>query len=231
MASSESHNGAAYDAFGESFARSRKGMSWEEFAPLCSRLREAFPCPRILDVGCGSGRLLDALGKEFPEGFEYFGVDASRVLVSVAKKEYPGRPFAVGDMRDLGSVPELASERFDAVFAVASFHHLLTESDRRTALDSFASVLVPGGLLLMTNWNLLSESNMSKYAKFRDAEGVFRIPFSGKPRAYFAFDRASLECELKRAGWDVLEFSENERNLATVARFRGAGYFESVLPR
>lgn len=71
----------------------------------------------------------------------------------------------------------------------------------------------------MTNWNLLSVSNLSKYGKHRDSDGVFRIPFSGKPRAYFAFEESGLNGELSAAGWEILDSSVNERNLATVARF------------
>ena len=73
----------------------------------------------------------------------------------------------------------------------------------------------------MTNWNLLSSSNLAKYGRYRDSDGIFRIPFSGKPRAYFAFEESGLNEELRAAGWEILESSANERNLATVARFRG----------
>lgn len=73
----------------------------------------------------------------------------------------------------------------------------------------------------MTNWNLLSSSNMAKYGKYRDSDGIFGIPFSGTPRAYFAFEQSELEGELRAAGWEILESFVNERNLATVARFRG----------
>ncbi len=73
----------------------------------------------------------------------------------------------------------------------------------------------------MTNWNLLSTSNLAKYGEHRDPDGIFRIPFSGKPRAYFAFEEAGLNQELRAAGWETLESRVNERNLATVARFLG----------
>lgn len=73
----------------------------------------------------------------------------------------------------------------------------------------------------MTNWNLLSTSNLAKYGQYRDSAGIFRIPFSGKPRAYFAFEESELNGELRSAGWEILESSVNERNLAIVARFPG----------
>lgn len=76
-------------------------------------------------------------------------------------------------------------------------------------------------MLFMTNWNLLSTSNLAKYGEYRDTGDIFRIPFSGKPRAYFAFEESGLNEELRNAGWEILESRVNERNLATVARFLG----------
>ena len=62
--------------------------------------------------------------------------------MNVAKTDHPSKTFAVADMREVSKSPETCAEiPFDAVFAVASFHHLLTVSDRAKALQEFASVL------------------------------------------------------------------------------------------
>lgn len=210
-----------YDAFGESFSRSRKGMGWDEIRTFCETLGKTVSKPNVLDVGSGSGRLIGQLSETFAD-FRYLGADSSRVLVSVAKKEFPEREFLLADMRDVANVAAIQSSApFDALFAVASFHHLLTVEDRRKTLDGFARLLSPSGSLFMTNWNLLSESNMAKYGERRREDGVFEILFSGKPRTYYAFTEAVLRKEFELAGWEISEFSQNERNLATVAKFRG----------
>lgn len=130
-----------YDAFGEAFARTRKGMGWQEVDRFCERLKHRASNPNVLDVGCGSGRLLEQLDVHFSD-FRYVGTDSSRVLINVAAKDFPNRTFAVADMREVASHPKVRSDApFDAVFAVASFHHLLTASDRAVALREFASVL------------------------------------------------------------------------------------------
>lgn len=47
-------------------------------------------------------------------------------------------------MREVADHPKVRADApFDAVFAVASFHHLLSVSDRAAALKQFASVLTP----------------------------------------------------------------------------------------
>lgn len=43
-----------YDAFGASFARTRKGMEWQEVDRFCELLKSRNPTPNVLDVGCGS---------------------------------------------------------------------------------------------------------------------------------------------------------------------------------
>ena len=40
-----------YDAFGEAFAKTRKGMGWPEVEYFVSRLKTV-PNFRVLDVGC-----------------------------------------------------------------------------------------------------------------------------------------------------------------------------------
>ncbi|MFZ3232968.1 MAG: class I SAM-dependent methyltransferase [Patescibacteria group bacterium] len=132
-----------YDAFGKAFARTRKGMGWQEVDLFCERLKIRNPKPNVLDVGCGSGRLLEQLSVHFSD-FRYVGTDSSRVLVNVASKDFPNRTFALADMREVTNHPKVRADApFDAVFAVASFHHLLTVSDRVAALKEFSSVLAP----------------------------------------------------------------------------------------
>lgn len=57
------------------------------------------PSDNILDVGCAYGRLIDLM----PDGWsgKYLGIDVSLDFIEFARKTYPGRAFAVCDLRDL----------------------------------------------------------------------------------------------------------------------------------
>ncbi len=102
--------------------------------------------------------------------FEYVGFDSSSVLLNSAKKDFPDGKFVLADMRSAADFDEITGNGpYHAVVAIASFHHLLTEEDRSKALSEFRKVLLPNGLFLMTGWNLLSTSNSSKYARYREA--------------------------------------------------------------
>jgi hypothetical protein len=71
------------------------------------------------------------------------------------------------DMRDIGTI--FSAPLFEAIFFIASFHHLETFEERLKVLEQTKKVLVPGGKIYMTNWHLLSDQNQ-KYllSKKRD---------------------------------------------------------------
>ncbi len=69
---------------------------------------------RVLDVGCGSGELTQALASA---GAEVVGVDASSEMIAQARAKYPRLALAVKDGQELGYEAE-----FDAVFSNAALH-------------------------------------------------------------------------------------------------------------
>ena len=68
----------------------------------------------VLDLGCGNGALSKTLQDK---GFVVKGIDASRELLDIAKKSYPGIEFIQADAADF-SLPEPV----DVVFSNAVFH-------------------------------------------------------------------------------------------------------------
>jgi len=55
----------SYDAFAETFSRSRKDLHWSEIDSIVDFMREYFgDIPySLLDVGCGNGRLVETLDR------------------------------------------------------------------------------------------------------------------------------------------------------------------------
>src|SRR3989338_5509558 len=102
-----------YDAMAVGFSKSRV-FPWGDFEVFFPYYRKNF---RVLDLGCGNGRLLTFLDKQ---GYEsYLGLDQSQELLKLAFKEHPGNRFVFDDMTE-----KLPAEKFDALFAIASFHHV-----------------------------------------------------------------------------------------------------------
>lgn len=101
---------------------------------------------RVLDFGCGSGRLLVGW-HALAGGHTLAGCDINAELVDWARAHLP--PGI--DLRVSLPLPPLpyADASFDTVFAVSVFTHLALDSQRRW-VDELRRILKPGGALLVT---------------------------------------------------------------------------------
>jgi SAM-dependent methyltransferase len=70
---------------------------------IIARLMAPSPNDRIVDVGCGTGGTVAALGRRW----SCLGLDGSALAIDFAKAKYPGQEFRLGrmpdDLRDLAS--------------------------------------------------------------------------------------------------------------------------------
>jgi trans-aconitate methyltransferase len=89
---------------------------------------------RVLDLGCGTGLLLDQLAAN---GALVTGMDASPSMIEKARAAYPAYPLHVGDARDF-SFPA----PFHLVFSNATLHWIPEAAD---VARSVARALRPGG--------------------------------------------------------------------------------------
>jgi SAM-dependent methyltransferase len=103
----------------------------------------------ILELGCGTGRLLIPLAQD---GFQVTGIDSSADMLARAEQRLSAAGFDEValhrlDMRALGGLP---AHHFRMVFcAVNSFLHLETRADQLTALQSAQRVLHHDGLFVI----------------------------------------------------------------------------------
>ncbi|MGZ3217031.1 class I SAM-dependent methyltransferase [Paracoccus sp. T5] len=73
---------------------------------LARAARAAGPDPVILDLGCGTGSTLRALGPHLPDHAHWHLVDNDPTLLEIARTEAPGRSTSHGlDLRDLEALP------------------------------------------------------------------------------------------------------------------------------
>jgi len=90
----------------------------------------------VLDLGCGTGHLTDAIRER---GATTVGIDQSESMVAEAREGFPDCEFIHADAR--GYDPNRA---FDAVFSNAALHWI-PEADQDTLLETVADSLVDGG--------------------------------------------------------------------------------------
>ncbi|HLD31414.1 MAG TPA: class I SAM-dependent methyltransferase [Patescibacteria group bacterium] len=190
---------SVYNAFAEEFAQTRdyRPSFWNVF------LSYVPVNARVLDIGCGNGRLYQVLAQK---QVTYVGLDNSQELLKIAAKENPAAQFLNGDMREL----PFSNEEFDTIFCLAAFHHLDNNQDRIKVLQGIRRILRPAGHLIMTNWNLGSQ-----WAKAQVEKGKYRswgfhdfvVPWQDTQgnvlgeRYYHGFDFPELEKLFRAAGW------------------------------
>ena len=95
----------------------------------------------VLDAGCGSGRVTEALIERVPRG-QVIGVDGSPGMIAAARKRLGDRAELI--LADLLAL-DLAGRRVDAVFSSAVFHWV---SDHDALFARLHAVLRPGGRLV-----------------------------------------------------------------------------------
>jgi SAM-dependent methyltransferase len=124
------------------------------------RYREAL-CGRVLELGCGGGRLSGYL---LDLAREFHGLDISPLMVAHCSHVHPGGTFELGDLRDLSSYP---SGSLDVVFAAFNVLDVLDDGERGRVLKDIHRILADGGLLMMSSHNLAHAPSIPKPTSLR----------------------------------------------------------------
>jgi ubiquinone/menaquinone biosynthesis C-methylase UbiE len=103
------------------------------------------PYQRMLDVGCGTGQLLEQLSGQVPTA-TLIGVDPSEGMLAVAHDRVPTARLIVG----IAEALPIRSGSIDWLVAASMFHYV---RDPLAARREFRRVLKPGGTLVLTDWS------------------------------------------------------------------------------
>lgn len=100
------------------------------------------PRSRVLDAGCGQGRVAAALHER---GHDVVGVDADPEMVAAASHDHPGPRWQVADLSQL----DLGDERFDAAVMAGNVLVYVAPGTERRVLGRLRAHLVPDGFLVI----------------------------------------------------------------------------------
>jgi tRNA (uracil-5-)-methyltransferase TRM9 len=151
-----------YASFARPFADSRSLSD----PALTSILPHIPQRARVLDVGCGNGRLARLLGRERP-GASYTGIDAVSELVEVARAQNADletitSQFHVADITQLDWLLFIDSLPIDVIVCLAVLHHIPSFDLRACILREMAGLLAPGGIVILSTWQFLDSDRLRR---------------------------------------------------------------------
>lgn len=152
---------------------------------------------RVLDVGCGDGRLTMALARKVPSG-EVLGIDSSADMIAHARAVHsetdsPNLRFLPMDARRI----KLPS-RYDLVFSNAALHWI---PDHPAFLRGAADVLRPGGRLMVSCGGRGNAADVFAALRTQMRAPDWRACFRNLEKPYFLYSEADYDQWLPEAGF------------------------------
>lgn len=207
----------------------------EETPQMCRRMFHrylgAFPAS-ILDIGCGTGRDLNALSHDC---IDCVGVDALSQMIQYARSRYPHIRFELGDMRRFR-----LNRSFDAILCMGSaFMYALTNSDVDDTLNTFVAHSRIRTLLILDITNAAACLPGGDFKQVWDLE-VAVPEFTAKAKSEYTFDRRH-QLLIRNRTWEIpgeapiedycqyrLFFPAELEHLLEEKGFRTVGMFDNM---
>lgn len=174
-----------YDKIASKFSDTRKYLSPD----LRFFLKWYKNDKKILDLGCGNGRL----AKLFPKN-NYTGVDPSKQLINISQKLNPGYKFLVSKPNKLN----FSNGSFDIIYCLAVFHHIPSKKIRIEFLKEIKRLLIQNGICVFTVWNIKYHPKISKLILKNNIKKLFGLSKLDFNDVYFPFKNQKNEFYIQR---------------------------------
>lgn len=145
------------------------------------------PQQLVVDVGCGTGEMLDAL----PDDIRYIGFDLSQRYIDSARIRYGAR--ARFECRDVAQAVSLNVGSADLALAFGLLHHL-EDNEVRSLLSTLRGLLAPGGRVVTIDPTLTAGQHpVAAFVARRDRGRNVRAPEQYRALAADVFGEVEVE--------------------------------------
>ena len=178
--------------------------SAEEIVTLLSKYYNlAVPGKRVLDWGCGPGRIVRHLSALLPAA-EIYGTDYNENYIKWCSENLKEINFSTNKIEP---PINFAASFFDAIIGFSIFTHL-SEKNHFAWIDELYKVIKPGGELLITTQGNAYKSRLTELEKeiFDSSQLVTRKYLNEGNRLYSSFQPVGFMKELINGKFQVIEF-------------------------
>ena len=144
------------------------GLNVHGEADLAEFLLDGTDGRRVLDAGCGTGRVAIELARR---GVSVIGVDADPQMLQTAREKAPELPWAQVDLADRADLDTAAPGVFDLVLLAGNVMIFLESGTEGRVLANLADRLAPGGLLV-AGFSLAAALSVETYDALAAAAGL-----------------------------------------------------------
>ncbi len=161
------------------------------------------PDTKVLDVGCGNGRILKVLSDY---NLEYTGVDVSVELIKLAQRDFPDFEFHTVDTKLEYLKDIVTEESFDQVISIAVLHHI-PPMYVHDWLKNIYKTLKPNTISIFTTWNLLK----STYTLDENNDVVIGFMHHKDVRYVHYYNYTEIREVFEKVGFEIVEISDVSR--------------------
>lgn len=157
---------------------------------------------KILDWGCGPGRVIRHLAELNKKEMKFYGTDYNQDSIAWCKKNIPEVRF---NHNNLEAHLPYSSAHFDAIYGLSIFTHLSRDKHFQW-IDELKRILRKEGVLLVTTQgeNFRSKLSKAEVKKFDEGELIVRGNVEEGHRTYSAFHPCAFLNSMFD-GFEVLE--------------------------
>ena len=161
---SDAPRGDEYDARWRTLAA--RGANVHGEADLVETLLREKGRTRVLDAGCGTGRVAIELARR---GFSVVGVDADAPMLAAARAKAPELAWLQADLADLQGGP---NDEFDLIVLAGNVMIFVSPGTEGRVLEQLTARLAPGGLLVAGFQLRRGRIPLAEYDRLAGAAGL-----------------------------------------------------------